>query len=166
MISEPRRGDRVSRTMSVAPSGAARLNAASPPTAHAVGYFLPPLRGSRNPRAGHKGGTYNARHSECCILLAPPVHASSADRAGSIRFIGRRSAYHRRVWTAMAHIVDYWRDDSGHAFCSAARLVCSRLMNIRGVGPYRTRASGRRLRRTVDASGCPGGETPHPSRAD
>jgi len=31
------------------PSGAVNSNAASPPTAHAVGYFLPPLRGFRRP---------------------------------------------------------------------------------------------------------------------
>jgi len=37
--------------MSVAPSGAVSLNAASGPTAHAVGYYLPPLRGSGSPRA-------------------------------------------------------------------------------------------------------------------
>jgi len=32
--------------MSVARSGAVNINAASGPTAHAVGYYLPPLRGS------------------------------------------------------------------------------------------------------------------------
>ena len=36
-------------TRSVAPSGATNIHSASGPTAHAVGYFLPPLRGSRRP---------------------------------------------------------------------------------------------------------------------
>ena len=35
--------------MSVAPSGAVNINVVPCPTAHAVGYFLPPLRGSRGP---------------------------------------------------------------------------------------------------------------------
>jgi hypothetical protein len=46
-FSQPRTGGRGSCTMSVAPSGAVNINAAWRPTAHAVGYFLPPLRGSR-----------------------------------------------------------------------------------------------------------------------
>jgi hypothetical protein len=165
MISEPRRGDRVFRVVSAAPSGAVNLNAASPPTAHAVGYFLLPLRGARSPHGGRQGCRDDARHNGRFILLAPPVHASSAERAGSIRFIGGRSAYDRRVRAVMAHIVDCWCDVPGNAFCSAARVVCSRLMNIQGVCSCRTRVNVRRMRGTVDASGRLGGDTPHPSRA-
>jgi len=45
--------------MSVVPSGAVNLNAASCPTARAVGYYLPPLRGSRSPRALSYGPSAN-----------------------------------------------------------------------------------------------------------
>ncbi|SPE26453.1 hypothetical protein SBA2_30118 [Acidobacteriia bacterium SbA2] len=46
---QPRRGGSGPRARSVAPSGAVNINATFHPTAHAVGYFLAPLRGSRSP---------------------------------------------------------------------------------------------------------------------
>ena len=48
---QPRRGGSGSRARSVAPSGAVNINATFRPTAHAVGYFLAPLRGFRSPGA-------------------------------------------------------------------------------------------------------------------
>ena len=71
-----------------------------------MGYLLPPLRGSRSPHTSHEGRPYIARHDGRRILLAPPVHASSAERGGSIRPGNRRSAHDRRVRAVMAHIVD------------------------------------------------------------
>jgi hypothetical protein len=44
---QPRRGGRGSGIMSVAPSGATDVDAVFRPTAHAVGYSLPPLRDSQ-----------------------------------------------------------------------------------------------------------------------
>ncbi|SPE28915.1 exported hypothetical protein [Acidobacteriia bacterium SbA2] len=49
-LSQPRRGGRYSSTASVAPSGAVIMAVEACPTAHAVGYFLPPLRGFHRPR--------------------------------------------------------------------------------------------------------------------
>ncbi|MGA2078961.1 MAG: hypothetical protein ABSH52_36245, partial [Terriglobia bacterium] len=49
-LPQPRRGGRYSSTVSVAPSGAVIMAVEPHPTAHAVGYFLPPLRGFHRPR--------------------------------------------------------------------------------------------------------------------